>query len=145
MNPYYLQQVERVLRSRRVKTTTPIENMPEDLVETILYGSDKKQKFSYEARSGHTWDYKASFEGVINNLQRRFNETSSDYVKEDIEKYMSSSICKVCGGARLKPEALAVTIADKNINEITTMSVEVAQAFFAELTSTERERQIGHQ
>ena len=72
MNPYYLQQVERVLRSRRVKTTTPIENMPEDLVETILYGSDKEQSFSYEARSGHTWDYKAAFEGVINNLQRRF-------------------------------------------------------------------------
>jgi excinuclease ABC subunit A len=145
MNPYYLQQVERVLRSRRVKTTTPIENMPEDLVEAILYGSDKKQKFSYEARSGHTWDYEASFEGVINNLQRRFNETSSDYVKEDIEKYMSSSICKVCSGARLKPEALAVTIGDKNINDVTTMSVEVAQNFFATLTPTERENQIAHQ
>ena len=145
MNPYYLQQVERVLRSRRVKTTTPIESMPPDLVDTILYGSDKEQNFSYESRSGHSWDYKASFEGVINNLQRRFNETSSDYVKEDIEKYMSSSTCKVCNGARLKPEVLAVTIAGKNINDVTTMSVEVAQDFFAKLDSTERERQIAHQ
>jgi excinuclease ABC subunit A len=145
MNPYYLQQVERVLRSRRVKTTTPLENMPEDLVETILYGSDKKQKFSYEAKSGTTWDYEASFEGVINNLQRRFNETTSDYVKEDIEKYMSSSTCKVCNGARLKPEALAVTIADKTINDVTTMSVEVAEAFFGDMKSTERERAIAQQ
>src|SRR5476649_2233991 len=145
MNPYYLQQVARVLRSRLVKTTTPIENMPEDLVETILYGSDKKQKFSYEARSGHTWDYEASFEGVIGNLQRRFNETSSDYVKEDIEKYMSSSVCKVCNGARLKPEVLAVTIEGKNINDVTTMSVEVAETFFAALKPSERENQIAHQ
>jgi excinuclease ABC subunit A len=145
MNPYYLQQVERVLRSRRVKTTTPIENMPDDLVDTILYGSDKEQSFSYESRSGHTWDYKASFEGVINNLQRRFNETSSDYVKEDIEKYMSSSTCKVCSGARLKPEVLAVTVAGKNINDVTTMSVEVAEQFFATFKPTEREHQIGHQ
>src|ERR1700678_1956105 len=133
MTPYYMQQVERVLRSRRVKTTTPIENMPEDLVDTILYGSDKKQKFSYESRSGHTWDYEASFEGVINNLQRRYNETSSDWVKEEIEKYMSASTCKVCAGARLKPEALAVTIADKNIHALTTMSVEAATQFFADL------------
>ena len=111
MNPYYLQQVERVLRSRRVKTTTPIENMPPDLVETILYGTRQEAEVSRtKSRSGHTWDYEASFEGVINNLQRRYNETTSDYVKEDIEKYMSASTCKVCNGARLKPEALAVTI-----------------------------------
>ncbi len=145
MNPYYLQQVERVLRSRRVKTTTPIENMPPDLVETILYGSDKKQKFSYEARSGHTWDYEASFEGVTNNLQRRYNETSSDYVKEDIEKYMSASTCGVCRGARLKPEALAVTVDDKTINDVTTMSVENAEAFFGGLHTTDRETQIAQQ
>ena len=145
MNPYYIQQVERVLRSRRVKNTTPIENMPEDLVDTILYGSDKKQKFEYEAKSGHTWEYEANFEGVINNLQRRFNETTSDYVKEDIEKYMSSSTCKVCNGARLKPEALAVTVSDKNINDVTTMSVETAEAFFAALKTNERELAIAQQ
>ncbi|MBV8355181.1 MAG: excinuclease ABC subunit UvrA, partial [Candidatus Eremiobacteraeota bacterium] len=145
MNPYYLQQVERVLRSRRVKTTTPIENMPEDMVDVILYGSDKKQKFQYESRSGHTWDYEAQFEGVINNLQRRYNETSSDWVKEEIEKFMSASTCKVCAGARLKPEALAVTIAGQNVHQLTTMSVEAATEFFADLKPTEREAQIAYQ
>jgi excinuclease ABC subunit A len=82
---------------------------------------------------------------VINNLQRRYNETSSDYVKEDIEKYMSSSTCGVCHGARLKPEALAVTVDEKNINDVTTMSVENAEAFFAHLPTTAREAQIAQQ
>ena len=145
MNPYYLQQVERLLRSRRVKMSTAIEKMPDDLVDIILYGTDKKQRFTYESKSGHAWEYDAAFEGVVNNLQRRFNETASDYVKEDIEKYMSASTCTVCKGARLKPEALAVTIADRGIHELTTMSVENAQAFFATLATNDREKLISSQ
>ncbi|MBV9439560.1 MAG: excinuclease ABC subunit UvrA, partial [Candidatus Eremiobacteraeota bacterium] len=144
-NPYYLQQVERLLRSRRCKSSTPIEHLPDEVVRQILYGTDKKQKFVYESRSGHTWEYESQFEGVINNLQRRYSETSSDYVKEEIEKYMSASTCKVCAGARLKPEALGVTVAGKNIHEATTMSVEAAERFFAEFDPNERERQIAHQ
>ena len=145
MNPYYLQQVERLLRSRRVKITTPIDKMPEDLLDTLLYGSDKKQRFSYESRAGHTWEYDAVFEGVCNNLQRRYTETTSDYVKEEIEKFMSASTCKVCSGARLKPEALAVTIDDRNIHQVTTMSVEKAETFFAQFKTTPREELIAAQ
>jgi len=145
MNPYYLQQVERLLRSRRVKLTTPIDKMPPDLVDIILYGTDKKQRFTYESKSGHTWDYETAFEGVVNNLQRRFSETASDYVKEDIEKYMSASTCTVCNGARLKPEALAVTIGDRNIHELTTLSVETAETFFRALPTTDREKLISAQ
>jgi excinuclease ABC subunit A len=144
-NPYYMQQVEKLLRSRRAKSTTPVEDLPEDLVDMILYGADKKQKFTYESRSGHAWEYESQFEGVVNNLQRRYSETSSDYVKEEIEKYMSASRCKVCKGARLKPEALGVTIAEANIDQTTKMSVESAQKFFAEFTPTEREEKISHQ
>jgi len=145
MNPYYLQQVERLLRSRRVKITTPIDKMPEDLLDTLLYGSDTKQRFSYESRAGHTWEYDAVFEGVCNNLQRRYTETTSDYVKEEIEKFMSTSTCKVCSGARLKPEALAVTIDDQNIHQVTTMSVEKAEAFFAQFKTSQREELIAAQ
>jgi excinuclease ABC subunit A len=144
-NPYYMQQVERLLRSRRCKPTTPVEDLPEDVVETILYGADKKQKFVYEARSGHSWEYESQFEGVVNNLQRRYSETSSDYVKEEIEKYMSASECKVCKGARLKPEALGVFIDGKNIHETTSMSVESATKFFGEFQPNEREQKISHQ
>ena len=145
MNPYYMQQVERVLRSRRVKTSTPVEDWPADLLQTVLYGGEKRQKFEYESRSGHVWSYETTFEGVINNLQRRYNETSSEYVKEDIEKYMSANTCKVCNGARLKPEALAVKIGGRNIREITEMSVERSEAFFRTLQLSDREMLIAHQ
>ncbi len=144
-NPYYMQQVERLLRSRRCKASTPVEQLPDDVVDTILYGADKKQKFVYESRSGHQWEYESQFEGVVNNLQRRHSETSSDYVKEEIEKYMSASTCKVCQGARLKPEALGVTVAGKNIHQTTTMSVEAAELFFATFRPNEREMKISHQ
>ena len=145
MNPYYLQQLERVLRKHRVKMTTPIDQLSDNVLNVILYGTEKEEDFAFTSRSGKTWEYRASFEGVINNLQRRYTDTSSDYVKEDIEKYMSASICPTCKGARLKPEALAVTIGDQNIDTVTRMSIENAEAFFRKLTLTPRQEQIAHQ
>jgi len=145
MNPYYLQQLERVLRSYRVKTSTPVERMSDEVLDVILYGTDREQNFAYESRGGKLWEYRATFEGVVNNLQRRYNETSSDYVKEDIEKFMSASTCPQCKGARLKPEALAVTVAGKNIDELTRLSIEQCERFFAQLRLSEREEQIAHQ
>ncbi len=145
MNPYYLQQLERVLRKFRVRTTTPIEKMSDEVLDIILYGADREQNFAYESRAGKVWEYRSTFEGVVNNLQRRYSETSSEYVKEDIEKFMSASTCPQCKGARLKPEALAVRISGKNIDELTRMSIEQCERFFAELRPSEREEQIAHQ
>jgi excinuclease ABC subunit A len=145
MNPYYMQQLERVLRRYRVKTTTPVEQLSDEVVDIILYGTDREQTFSYTSRGGKTWEYRASFEGVVNNLQRRYAETSSDYVKEDIEKFMSASTCPTCNGARLKPEALAVTIGERNIDDLTRMSIGVLEAFFRDLRLTARQEQIAHQ
>jgi excinuclease ABC subunit A len=145
MNPYYMQQLERVLRSARVKTTTPVEQLSDDVLDLILYGTDREQTFAYTSRGGKTWEYRASFEGVVNNLARRYGETSSDYVKEEIEKFMSASVCPACKGARLKPEALAVTIGDRNVDELTRMSIEKLEEFFGRLTLTARQDQIAHQ
>ncbi len=145
MNPYYLQQLARVLKRYRVRVSTPVEQMRDEVVDAILYGTDREQEFEYTSRSGATWAYRTSFEGVINNLQRRYNETSSEYVKEDIEKYMSSSVCPVCKGARLKPEALAVTVGGMNIDALTRLSIERAQRFFGDLALTERQEKIAHQ
>ncbi|HEY2553845.1 MAG TPA: excinuclease ABC subunit UvrA, partial [Candidatus Cybelea sp.] len=145
MNPYYMQQLERVLRSHRVKTTTPIDQLSDDVLDVILYGTDREQNFAYTSRGGKTWEYRASFEGVFNNLQRRYSETSSDYVKEEIEKFMSASVCPACKGARLKPEALAVTLGERNIDALTRMSIEQLELFFRELTLTPRQEQIAHQ
>jgi excinuclease ABC subunit A len=144
-NPYYMQQVEKLFKSRRIKLSTPVEKLPADLLETVLYGSDGKQKFTYESKSGHQWTYESQFEGVCKNLQRRYTETSSDLVKEDIEKYMSATTCKTCGGARLKPEALAVTVSGENIHTLTTMSVEKAEAFFRSFAPNTREELIANQ
>jgi len=145
MNPYYLQQLERVLKRYRVKMSTPIDKMPEEVVDVILYGTDREQDFAFTSKSGKTWEYRSSFEGVVNNLQRRYAETSSDYVKEDIEKYMSASTCPTCKGARLKPEALAVTVGGNNIDAVTRMSIENSEAFFRTLALTERQEAIAHQ
>ncbi len=145
MNPYYLQQLERVLRKYKVKMSTPIEDMPDDVVDVVLYGTDKEQAFAYTSRAGKTWEYRASFEGVVNNLQRRYAETSSDSVKEDIERFMSASNCNACKGARLKPEALAVTIGGVNIDALTRLPIERFEEFFDGLELTPRQTQIAHQ
>ena len=145
MNPYYLQQLERVLRKYRVKTSTPIEKMSDEVVDIILYGTDREEKFAYESRAGKVWEYRSTFEGVINNLERRYAETSSDYVKEEIEKFQSASTCPQCKGARLKPEALAVTIGGENIDALTRMSIENCEKFFTKFAPNEREQQISHQ
>jgi len=145
MNPYYMQQLERVLRSFRVKTSTPVEQLSDEVLDVILYGTDREQNFAYTSRGGKTWEYRSSFEGVVNNLQRRYSETSSDYVKEEIEKYMSASVCPSCKGARLKPEALAVTVGCRNIDHLTRMSIEQLELFFRELVLTPRQEQIAHQ
>jgi excinuclease ABC subunit A len=145
MNPYYMQQLERVLRRYRVKMTTPVEQLSDEVLDVILYGTDHEQTFAYTSRGGKTWEYRASFEGVVNNLQRRYSETSSELVKEDIEKYMSASTCPACKGARLKPEALAVTIGGRNVDDLTRMSIEALELFFRTLTLTERQEKIAHQ
>jgi excinuclease ABC subunit A len=145
MNPYYNQQLERVLRRYRVKTTTPVEQLSQEVLDLILYGTDREQTFEYTSRAGKTWEYRSSFEGVVNNLQRRYAETSSEYVKEEIEKFMSASTCPACHGARLKPEALAVTVGERNIDDLTRMSIEKLELFFRDLTLTTRQEQIAHQ
>ena len=90
-----------------------------------------RETFAYTSRGGKTWEYRSSFKGVVNNLQRRYSETSSDCVKEEIEKFMSASVCPSCKGARLKPEALAVTVGGRNIDELTRMSIEQLELSFA--------------
>jgi excinuclease ABC subunit A len=145
MNPYYMQQLERVLRRYRARTSTPVEQLSDEVLDVVLYGTDREQTFAYTSRGGKTWEYRASFEGVVNNLQRRYGETSSEYVKEDIEKFMSASTCPTCKGARLKPEALAVTVGDRNVDQLTRMSIEQLEEFFRSLQLTQRQEQIAHQ
>ncbi len=103
---------------------TPYKDLPKDIQNIILYGTgDTNIPMNYE-RSYGSGKYSAPFEGVITNLERRYNANTYDYVKNDIERYVNDVICPKCHGARLNDEVLAVTINGVNIYEFTTMSIQ---------------------
>ncbi len=123
---------------------TPVNELPQKVVDILLYGSKgEKIKMVRETHSGKA-EYETEFEGVVNNLERRFRETSSTWMREELTTWMSSVDCPECHGARLKPESLAVTVGDKNIFEICQLSVVKLLEFFEQLTLSERERAIAH-
>lgn len=112
---------------------TPIKDLPRDIIDILLYGNHgEKLDLEYSTRT-FQGQYQSSFEGVICNLERRYAETTSDYTKSEIEKYMVTKPCSTCGGKRLKKEALAVTVGDKNIYELCEMSIENLYAFVEKL------------
>lgn len=122
----------------------PIRELDKDAIDIFLYGT-MGQTLEYERISNSGWSgrYEAEFEGVINNLERRYKESGSDYSKNDIEACMSDEACPVCHGERLKKESLSVTVGGVNISELTHMSVTKALDFFKNLKLSEREELIG--
>jgi excinuclease ABC subunit A len=117
---YYWQMLEAVAKKYDIDLEAPVESLPEDKLNKILYGTDGKElTVEFTGRNGRSSSFKASFEGVINNLERRYRETNSEYIRGKISEFMSDRPCQTCGGDRLRQEALAVTIDDKNIVEVT--------------------------
>ena len=132
-SPYYAQTLEAIAQHYRVSMTTPWTDLPEDVRETVLFGSGEDAiRFVYDdgARS-----YKTTkpFEGIINNIERRCRETESAWVREELSRFQSKHACAACAGYRLKPQALAVKIADLHIGEVTQMSIRQSAAWFEEL------------
>ncbi|CQR70391.1 UvrABC system protein A [Sporomusa ovata DSM 2662] len=146
-NSYFMCQLEAVLEQYGHTIYDTWEKITDDLKEIILNGAglDKKFTFHYENMYGEKKTYHSNFEGVLPLLARRHRESTSDWAREEIEEYMSSKPCPTCKGARLKPEALAVKIGGKNINEVTRMTVAESQEFFSSLTLSERETVIARQ
>ena len=122
---YYRQLLEAATAQQGISMEVPVRELPPAQVNYILYGGRRGEQITlhYKTAQGLERTYTTHFEGVIPNLQRRYREATSDYAKEEIERYMAQRPCPVCKGRRLKPEALAVTIAGKPIDEITKMSV----------------------
>ncbi len=111
----------------------PIKDLPRNVIDVLLYGTGgEKLDLKYSTRT-FQGSYQGSFEGVIPNLERRYRETTSDYTKSEIEKYMVQKPCSTCGGKRLKKQALAVTVGGKNIYELCEMSIDDLYAFVCEL------------
>lgn len=124
---------------------TPIEKLKPEIVEILLYGlNGDKIKVSY-AKESNAMEFNHAFEGVINNLKRRYLETNSDYIKNEIENYMSDNPCPSCKGARLKAEALSVTVGEKNIFEFCRMSIKDELKFLEELNLSEKNKVISDQ
>ena len=124
---------------------TPVGKLPEKIIDIILYGTGvEKVKLEYDGMFGMKSGF-AKFEGIVNNLERRYKETNSEWSRADIESMMISSPCTACHGERLKPEILAVTVNDLNISEVSKFSITDAHAFFANLKLTEKEEIIARQ
>ncbi len=148
ISDFYTGRIREVSRVKGIDTTVPWSSMPEDAREMLEYGcGEERFRFRYRDSHGREQVWESKFEGVIPNLKRRYRETTSDYIREDLERFMSSSPCAQCHGARLKPEALAVSVGGKSIAEVAAMSTADALVFFESLGRrlTERETLIARQ
>ncbi len=150
VSAWYMRMLEAVARKHRFSLQTPVKELSQEQINVVLYGDSGPITLSYTGAGGHENKWDTTFEGVINNLSRRYKETDSDYIRNEIEKYMAANPCPACGGSRLKPESLAVTVDGRNISEITRFSIDEALEWAKRLRAnesplSERERTIAHQ
>lgn len=143
---YYIKMFRAIAEYYKFDLDAPIGEAPKELIDDILYGTGERElEFEFDSRFGGWKTFKAAFEGVIPNFERRYSETNSDYMKDKIEEYMSIIPCPDCNGNRLRPEILAVTVGGLNISEFTDMSVRQAIDFVNELKLTEMQEKIANQ
>ncbi|USK69927.1 excinuclease ABC subunit UvrA [Peribacillus asahii] len=140
---YYPQLLEAVAKHYNIDLDTPVKDISEEQMEKVLMGSGSdKIYFRYENDYGRMQEGHIQFEGVLKNIARRHKETNSDYIREQMEKYMSTRACSSCKGNRLKKESLAVLIQGKHISDTTSLSIEESLEFFEHLQLTEKEAAI---
>ncbi|WP_438993594.1 excinuclease ABC subunit UvrA [Pseudemcibacter sp.] len=134
-SPYYAQTLESIAKHYKFKTNTPWKKLSEKIKEVLLNGSGSEEiEITYNSDNIKSYVVNKSFEGVIGNIKRRWRETDSNMMREELEKFQSSTTCDACDGHRLKQEALAVKIDGKHISEITELSVRRSLEWFTELS-----------
>jgi len=137
--------IDAFCQQHQIDTNQPLKSLPSESVELLLYGSPEHVTFKYTNREGHTRIYDSVYEGLIPHLNRRYRETSSEWVHEELEQFMSMRLCTACHGKRLRPEVLGVTVGGKNIMEVSSLSVRECLSFFKNLQLNDREQIIAHQ
>ena len=143
---FYWQVINALAEKYDASLDTPYKDLPEGFKQVLLYGTgDEKLQYVYTNRNGDTQNRNHTFEGIINNLERRYRETGSEWIKEKMEKYMRITQCPVCKGNKLKPELLAVTVGGKNIMEFCDMSVAEAIEFVSDLNLSETHMKIAEE
>jgi len=132
---WYSAQFKAIAEHYGFSLDVPVRDLPKKALDVVLYGSgNEKVNVLYESKRGRQRTYAMPFEGVIPNLRRRYSQTQSDYMREEIERYMTARPCSVCKGARLKPEVLSVLIQGKSIIDLTRLPIRVALSWFTELS-----------
>ena len=135
---YYPQVLQSLAQAYGFDISTPIKDLGEEIIDIILYGSDKLLTFPYTNRYGRTRQHDTYWEGIINHLKRRLSETDSEYIQKKMDSYMSEHYCNECKGERLKPEVLAVTVGGLSIMEFTKLNIKEASKFLDNLELDER-------
>ena len=141
-NNMYMSSLKTVAEHYNIDLDIPVKDMPKKDLDIILYGTKDIMDFHYVAKNGSTRDTKSRYEGIINNLERRYLETNSSWIREWIEGFMVESTCECCHGTRLKDEILAVKINKKNIYEMTEMAIDELRDFLNNLKLTKEEEEI---
>jgi len=144
---FYGQMIGALAREHGISMTMPYRELDGGFKQELLYGTGERRiKYLYESRSGKSKSQmNHTFEGLINNLERRYRETSSDFIKDKMEKYMRVVPCETCGGKRLRPEVLAVTVAGKNIADISELSITDARDFVGKMKLSAKDELIARQ
>lgn len=143
---YYWQVIKALADKYDADLDTPYKNLPDDFKKVLLYGTgEEKLKYVYTNRNGETHNRNHTFEGIINNLERRYRETKSDWIKEKMDNYMRTAPCPQCNGNKLKSELLAVTVGGINIMEFCNMSVSEAIEFVDDLKLSDTHRKIAEE
>jgi len=132
-SPYFLQTIESIAKHYKFNKSTPWKDLPADVQQVFLRGSGEEEiKFRYD-EGGRVYEVMRAFEGVIPNMQRRYRETDSNWIREEFERYQNNRSCKSCGGYRLRPEALAVKINGQHAGQVVQMSIREAFAWFKDV------------
>lgn len=138
---WYIQVLAAMGKKYGIDVNVPFEKLSKKQVDLIMYGTGEEV---FEVPLG-LHSYETTYEGVVANLERRYHETDSDYVRKEIEKYMTERECTVCKGSRLKPEYVAVTVAGKSIVDVVRMSIDKAKEYFENINLSEKEQKIARQ
>ncbi|MDR2785826.1 MAG: excinuclease ABC subunit UvrA [Treponema sp.] len=145
-SPWYRSKFEALAKHYKFSLDTPFKELPKKILNIIFYGSDDTITFKYENRDGTNYAaYKSGFPGVLEELKRRYFETQSPGIKEWLEKFMSQKPCEDCGGKRLRPEALGVTVGGRSIWELSGLSVVDSLKFFEMVKLSDTEKEISRQ
>ncbi len=142
---FYRQMIDALAVDNKVDIKKiPYRDLPDKFKKELLYGTGTRHlKYFYESRNNGSQSYRNHpFEGIIHNLERRYRETNSDWIKEKMEAYMGKSVCSECGGKRLKPEVLAVTVGELNIAELSDMAVKPLKKFMDQLALSNQDERI---